>query len=154
MRMLNKLFTALLISSILFSCSSDKEVQDDSIVEKKSAFGEVYQYSEMAALMEGMYERLKIDREQVLKGDTLKNYPKDFERIRTAEMTEDFEHNDLFKQFSEVYLNDLHDLYNQEYSQTKRKEQFNTVVNSCLTCHKSDAGCAGPISRISKLLIN
>jgi len=119
----------------------------------ETAFQEVYEMSEMALLMEEMYNSLEKDKELVQKQKTLGAIPNEFHKIHTAEMTTSFERTEEFKGLADLYLKNLHQLYQTEIHDPNRVESFNNTVKACITCHRSDAGCIGPVSRIGKLLI-
>ena len=80
-------FCLVCFASSLTFVSCQKKVEKP--VEKKCADGkekklEMYQMSEMAALMEQMYVDNKRLKERVQKGDTIGTFPKYFLKIYTA----------------------------------------------------------------------
>ena len=80
-------FCLVCFASSLTLVSCQKKVEKP--VEKKCADGkekklEMYQMSEMAALMEQMYVDNKRLKERVQKGDTIGTFPKYFLKIYTA----------------------------------------------------------------------
>jgi hypothetical protein len=135
----------LAFSFILNSCK--KETTQD---ETKSSFQEVYQMSEMALLMEEMYVELDSIRPKLIENKPIGEFPQKFEKIDSAKMTETFARTNEFKNWSNLLIQNFHNLYE---SDSNRIENYNNVVKTCISCHKSDAGCIGPVSRISKLLI-
>lgn len=140
----------MLVSFLLLSCSGKEE---DVKKEKSSSYQEIYEFSEMALLMEKMYETLNKERELVVSGVEMGEFPVEFKKIHTAKLSDGFDRTEEFMRFSDMYLKNLNDLYDASPQDPNRKLLFNNVVNSCITCHKSDAGCMGPVSRIGKLLI-
>ncbi|MDX9705764.1 MAG: hypothetical protein RBT46_08680 [Weeksellaceae bacterium] len=119
--------------------------------EGESAFQDLYELSEMALLMEEMYAELKETRVLILdNSESLKKFPEKFKKIHTAEMSQGFEKNQEFLNYATIYLEKLEQFYSEESNSVTN---FNQLVNSCIACHKSDAGCIGPVGRISKLLI-
>lgn len=133
----------------LFSCSE----KDPEKIKTDSSFQQVYEMSEMALLMEKMYDDLKKSRSLVLDGKSIGEFPSEFNKIHTAEMTQSFQRTEEFNRLAELYLQNLQALYNADETHTNRKELYNNTVKTCITCHRSDAGCLGPVGRIGKLLI-
>lgn len=145
-----KLIVFCSIGFILFACSQNKE---EVITETNNSFQEVYKMSEMALLMEKMYDELEQNRNLITEKKSIGGYPVEFNKIHTAEMTSSFERTEEYNRLANLYLQNLKLLYDSKDTDTNRKELFNNVVKSCLTCHRSDAGCIGPVERIGKLLI-
>ena len=147
--MRNKFPFIFLLSFFLFSCSQKETVKKEST----SAFSDYYEFSEMALLMEQMYEDLAKTKVQILENQEIGDFPEKYNKIHTAKMSDDFIRNEEFNQFANLYLQNLKKLHESNPEASQRPELFNQVVNSCVACHKSDAGCMGPVSRIGKLLI-
>jgi len=108
--------------------------------------------SEMALLMEDMYKELKEIRPEVISGNEIGQFPEKFNQIHSAEMTSSFERTVEFEQFTELLLHNFNQLYKAK-SDSSRIEIYDNTVKTCVSCHKSDAGCMGPVPRIEKLLI-
>lgn len=147
--MIQKLSAYILVGFVLLSCSQ-KEVEKEKT---SSSFQEIYQFSEMALLMEKMYDELADKRNAVLEGREMGEFPKEFTKIHTAKLSDGFDRTEEFMRFSDLYLQNLKALYEAPANDPNRKLFYNNVVNSCITCHKSDAGCMGPVSRIGKLIV-
>jgi len=128
---------------VLLSCNKKQD-------KPESNFQQVYEMSEMALLMEGMYTDLNENRVKIIENKSIGEFPQKFEEIHSAEMTETFERTDEFRRWSDSLIQNFHHLYKLD---SNRIENYNNVVKTCITCHKSDAGCIGPVSRIGKLLI-
>ena len=144
-----KKIVALILLCSLFSCQK----KEDKIEEKKSSFGEekkleMYQMSEMAALMEQMYVDNKRLKEHIQKGDTIGKFPEHFLKIHTAKFTDETENDLFFKQKAKDFITAQRLLYSDSEN---RKANFNATVDACLNCHESK--CGGPIPRIKKLYI-
>src|SRR5690606_13617983 len=103
--------------------------------------------------MEDMYNSLEKNKESIQQQKDLGTFPNEFHKIHTAEMTASFERTEEFKRLADLYLKNLNELYQTEIHDPNRVESFNNTVKACITCHRSDAGCIGPVSRIGKLLI-
>ena len=140
----------LSIGFCVLSCSEKKPEK----TETNSSFQQVYEMSDMALLMEKMYAELEKNRPMVLEGNSIGEFPKEFNKIHTAEMTPSFQRTEEFNRLADLYLLNLQNLHNVEKEDPNRKEIYNNVVKSCITCHRSDAGCIGPVDRIGKLLID
>lgn len=147
--MIQKLSSSILVGFVLLSCSQ-KEVEKEKT---SSSFQEIYQFSEMALLMEKMYDELADKRDAILEGGEIGEFPKEFTKIHTAKLSDGFDRTEEFMRFSDLYLQNLKVLYEANANDPNRKLFYNNVVNSCITCHKSDAGCMGPVSRIGKLIV-
>lgn len=156
-KLFSKIIFSFFLTSLLLSCANNtEEVEAVEVIEeqKESAFSNLYEYSEMAQLMEDMYDEMEALRLKIVEEEgEIGEYPDYFKMIRTAEMTKDFRHDNIFKQFAESYLASTDILYH-NVEDLPSKEQFNIVVNSCITCHTSEVGCFGPVSRIKKLVID
>jgi cytochrome c553 len=146
-----KIHLLLVLLTVLFSCQNrDTEIDHLSKgkdIDKKDF--QMYQMSEMAILMEQMYvdnHRLK---KQIIAGETLGDFPKHFEKIHTALLTDDSDRDAFFdfqaKEFLKAYQMIFDD---QEHS----KSNFNKAISSCISCH--EVKCGGPIPKIKKLLIS
>ena len=139
----------LLLVFGIFSCQK-KEVKKE---EKKCSSGkekklEMYQMSEMAALMEQMYVDNKRVKESIIKGDSIGTFPKHFLKIYLAKFTDDTDNDLFFKVKAKEYIAAQKLLYS---DQKNKIEHFNAGVDACITCHESK--CGGPIQRIKKLYI-
>lgn len=109
----------------------------------------MYKFSEMALLMEDMYlanEKLK---EKILKQEDLGSFPEKFINIHTAVLTDVNDRTASFEVFSKALIANQKAIYSS--STDSVKNQFNTMVNTCVACHETT--CSGPIPRIKKLLI-
>lgn len=141
----------LLFSSVFFfSCTSKKEeaVEKEKTTETSDEF-EMYEMSEMAALMEQMYvdnQRLK---DRIIKGDTIGVFPQHFTKIHEAVLTDDTDKDAFFKEQASKFILAQELIYKDPKN---AKEHFNNGVDACIECHK--VKCGGPIPRIKKLYIN
>lgn len=130
---------------LLLSC------QQTEPKKKESAFQDFYEQSEMAVIMDDMYDFLKENRKRVQASETLETLPEYFEEIHTAKMADDYTRDPFFNSFSEAFLANMKALHTSD--NVDKTILFNNAVNSCIACHTSGAACMGPIPRISKLLI-
>lgn len=148
------LFVIISASLMLYSCggktesSANEEIAvstDTTEVEKEF---EMYEMSEMAALMEQMYvdnQRLK---QRIIDGDTIGNFPNHFLNIHESVMTDESERDIFFKDQAAKFLKAQELIYNDSLN---AKQHFNDAVSACVKCHEQK--CGGPIPRIKKLYI-
>ena len=142
------IFILLFSTLFFFSCNTKKEESVEKTVESSDEF-EMYEMSEMAALMEQMYidnERLK---DRIIKGDTIGVFPQHFTKIHEAVLTDDTDKDVFFKEQASKFILAQELIYKDPKN---AKEHFNNGVNACIECHK--VKCGGPIPRIKKLYIN
>ncbi|MFD2891299.1 hypothetical protein ACFS5J_04645 [Flavobacterium chuncheonense] len=143
---------ALLFITVLglFSCKNQSEADCNTETAAKNEEGfEMYEMSEMAALMEQMYvdnQRLK---ERIIKGDTIGQFPQHFMRIHSAVLTDETDKDDFFKTQAAVFIKSQEMIYNDPEN---AKEHFNNGIKACIACH--EVKCGGPIPKIKKLYIN
>ncbi|WP_333601116.1 hypothetical protein [Flavobacterium sp.] len=143
----------VLFALSLFSCQKKVEQKEVKKEEKQCSSGkgkkmEMYQMSEMAALMEQMYvdnQRLK---ERIKKGDTIGQFPQHFLKIHKAVMTDDSDNDAFFKVQAAKFIKAQELIYKDPKN---AKEHFNNGVDACIQCHQQK--CGGPIPRIKKLYI-
>ena len=146
----------LLLSFAVLSISCDKKV-DENVTDKetcttdstssKDGF-EMYEMSEMAALMEQMYvdnERLK---ERIVKGDTIGKFPQHFIKIHKAVMTDETDKDAFFNEQAAKFIKAQELIYEDPKN---AKEHFNNGIDACIKCH--EVKCGGPIPKIKKLYI-
>lgn len=130
----------------LFSCETKKkevikvEVKEELIM---------YQPSEMTVLMREMFEFQEASKKQIEKGELPKSFPEKFKKIHTAELSDQFEHDESFQDFTNLYFMNIENLG--KSTKEDAKKNFNIAINSCIACHQTT--CTGPITRIKKLLI-
>ena len=142
--MIKKSVFLLLVSLILLSCNSDKKE------DKKELVFDMYEPSEMSLLMNRMYEINEGIKKDIMEGKTPEDFPLEFLKIHTAELS-DFKHrNETFESFSKLFVEKEKDIFDTT-SNDEAKKRFNQAINLCISCHKTE--CTGPIPRIKKLLI-
>lgn len=130
----------------LMACNSSEKKQEKQIEKKQN----IYKQSEMAALMLLMYQKNAENKKLILEGKQPKDFPDSFLKIHTAQLTDSTDRDGSFRAYSDYYLSRLKLVF--ETSKDALKEKHNTVINSCITCHKTT--CIGPIPKIKRLLIN
>jgi cytochrome c553 len=135
----------ILFAVLFISCNSTKE---EAIVEITPAKN-FYKQSEMAALMLLMYEKNEENKKLILAGKSPKEFPEEFLKIHTAQLTDSTDRNQNFEAFSKYYIKSIKQVFSSP--QDSLIENHNTAINSCIACHETT--CVGPIPRIKKLLI-
>jgi cytochrome c553 len=141
------LFAIFVLSFISCQNKEEKAIETDSVKTEEKEF-EMYQMSEMAALMEQMYvdnQRLK---ERIVKGDTIGQFPQHFLKIHKAVMTDEDDNDAFFKEQAALFITSQELIYKDPKN---AKEHFNKGVDACVQCHQQK--CGGPIPRIKKLYI-
>ena len=132
-----------------FSCQKKEEKpKEEKCAPANEKKLEMYQMSEMAALMEQMYvDNLRV-KKQIIAGEALGEFPQHFLKINTAKFTDESDNDAFFKENAALYITAQKLLY----SDSKNvKQHFNEGVDACLKCHEKK--CGGPIPRIKKLYI-
>ena len=142
-----KKYILIIISLFVFSsCENKKEVIKESPKKEKLV---MYKPSEMTLLMRAMYDFQENSKKQIEKGELPLDFPEKFKQIHTTQLSNDFEHDESFRGFTDLYYSNIQTLYNSDKDNVKK--YFNNTINSCVACHETT--CTGPIPRIKKLLI-
>jgi len=134
----------LFLSLFLTSCNS--EVKKETPKKEELV---MYVPSEMTTLMREMFDFQEESKKQIEKGELPLDFPEKFKKIHSAKLSDQFEHDDSFKGFTNIYYQNIESLGNS--TKKNAKQNFNTAINTCIACHETT--CHGPISRIKKLLI-
>jgi cytochrome c553 len=141
----------ILISLVLlFGCNKkpdSSECESESKTKSDKKF-EMYQMSEMAALMESMYLENQQLKERIKKGDTIGKFPSHFLQIHKAVMTDETENDAFFKEQSALFIKAQELIYEDPKN---AKQHFNDGINACVRCH--EVKCGGPLPKIKKLYI-
>ena len=140
----------LLLISIFFflSCNKNTEKTECKTSNKSDKEFEMYQMSEMAALMESMYIENEKLKERIKKGDTIGQFPIHFLNIHKAVMTDESENDQFFKEQAALFIKSQELIYKDPKN---AKQHFNEGINACVSCHQ--VKCGGPIPKIKKLYI-
>jgi hypothetical protein len=140
---------AILISVVFLFCFSciKKEVSISKEKKVEKEF-DMYELSEMAALMEQMYVDNEHLRERIILGDSIGEFPIHFLKIHAAVMTDEQENDAFFKAHAADFVKSQKLIYEDP---KKAKIHFNKSVDACIQCH--EVKCGGPIPRIRKLYI-
>lgn len=138
------------LSLTLFNCSNDEASGNEP--EKRDTKKKelvVREQSEMAALMLQMYSFNESIKEEIAQSaEEVAPFPRQFERIQKAELTEGKTRGENYDELAMNYLESQRMIHD---SDMDKKEAFNKMVSSCIACHKQM--CSGPIPKIEKLYI-
>lgn len=145
---MRKVIALALIFGVLACQKKEQQSEEKKCTPGKEKKLEMYQMSEMAALMEQMYVDNKQLKERIQNGDTLGSFPKHFLKIHTAKFTDETDNDLFFKQKAKEFISSQQLIYSDPKN---AKEHFNAGVDACLRCHENK--CSGPIPRIKKLYI-
>ena len=110
----------------------------------------MYEASEMALLMRGMYEFNKAARVQIIKKDSLLPFPEEFLLIHKAVLTDPSERDKEFDTIAEQFINAQKATFSNKSDSTLY--HFNKSIKLCISCHETR--CTGPIPKIKKLIIH
>ena len=153
---MKKTILSTLLLVVFFSCqkkeaqpiqSKEEKTSCSDTLKKKEGF-EMYQMSEMAALMEQMYAENKALKTRILDKKPIGTFPEYYNRIHTAAFTDETDNDALFKTNANLYLEAQKKTYSQ---QSDAKQNYNKGIDACIACHETK--CGGPIPRIKKLYI-
>ena len=147
---MNKIFSASLLTLLmLISCKEKKVVEKEPVapVKQEKEF-EMYEMSQMAALMEQMYVDNMRLRARIIDGDTIGTFPQHFLKIHASAMTDESDNDTFFKEQAAKFIKAQELIYKDSVN---AKKHFNDAVSSCVKCHEMK--CQGPIPRIKKLYI-
>ncbi len=145
-----KKYFVLIIAFLIFSCNKKVEQSSSSSLSttKSDKKFDMYQMSEMAALMESMYIENQKLKERIKKGDTIGKFPSHFLQIHKAVMTDETENDAFFKEQAALFIKSQELIYQDPKN---AKQHFNDGVNACVRCH--EVKCGGPLPKIKKLYI-
>jgi len=148
---MKKLLLIVLTLAFATGCQEKSEkieaVTPKDSVSASSKF-QMYEMSEMAALMEQMYAYNTQLKERITKNQDLGTYPVAFDKLHTAVLTEASDRDPFFNDQAIKFIEAQKAIYTDP---VQAKDNFNKMVNQCLECHSKK--CGGPIPIIKKLII-
>lgn len=131
---------------LCFSCKEQHKPVNS--MPEKSSF-QLYSMSEMALLMEQLYVDNKRIKDAILSDANIADsLPSHYLNLSTAVLTDPTDRDLFFDKQMTEFIKAQRLVYEVE---SNRKENFNAMVQSCISCHQ--VKCGGPIERIKKLLI-
>ena len=156
MQKLNTILGILLVIGFLGACQnqSPEPVAEEkpSTEEVSAAEPEMYEASELAALMRSMYERNLEIGKQIEAGNIPESFPDDFYTIHSAEATPGMLHDTVFfKNMAAQYLVNMKKITEAE-SKQEAKIAYNDMIMTCAGCHQ--VYCQGPLPTIRKMKLS
>lgn len=151
---MKKFFTLCMLVVICFGCNgkienSDKAISTAAIPDSvKAKKFEMYEFSEMASLMETMFASNKKLKENIIQRKDLGDFQDNFLKIHSAAMTDDSDNDAFFKQQAEIFISAQQMIFTDKVN---AKEHYNASISACIACHEEK--CGGPIPRIKTLII-
>lgn len=142
-----RLICYLFFLIFLVSCDSKKK---EAVNTPPQMIFDVYEPSEMALLMNEMYDIQDRIKNDILNEIPLEEFPQDFLKIHTAQLSDFKGRNQNFETFSHLFVERVEFLF-EDSTEIPLKQRYNDVINLCISCHQTE--CTGPIPRIKKLLI-
>jgi len=138
------IYLFLSIFIVLFSCKKEPnkpEVKEELIM---------YEASEMAVLMRGIYEFNKASKVSIEEKKELFEYPDEFFKMNTAKLTNPNDRDAEFDSLTTVFLE------NQKAAFSPNTDSlvvnYNNSIKACIECHRTR--CTGPLPKIKKLMIH
>ena len=144
----NKFLALLVLIFVCFSCQEKVEEKQTETETKPELV--MYQPSEMAGLMNAMYAYNLQLKQQIINGEVPTTMPLDLMRLHSAEMSNGHARTAVWNNFVNVFIESQQSIAD-TLSNVQIKERYNTAINNCLACHKTE--CTGPIPKIKKLII-
>lgn len=142
----------LTVLTVAFATSCQQKNDTNKAVTVKDTVADakfqMYEMSEMAALMEQMYAYNTQLKERIKTNQDLGSYPVAFDKLHTAVLTEASDRDPFFNDQAIKFIEAQKAIY---ADPVQAKDNFNKMVNQCLECHSKK--CGGPIPRIKKLII-
>lgn len=152
---MKNILTLFIFVAIIIGCNGKIETTD--VVSVASAIPdstevknfEMYQFSEMASLMEMIFASNKKLKENIIQGNDLGDFQDTFLNIHSAAMTDESDNDAFFKQQAKIFIAAQQMIF---ADKENAKSHYNASISACITCHEEK--CGGPIPRIKTLLIN
>lgn len=152
---MKKISTTLILCALILGLAQCNQSAKDEDSTKGSppdekAAPELYQQSELAALMHDVHDLSAEWKTQLENGEPLTPMPSWITDMLSAEATNPPElESGAFSPLAEEYIRKLQALSKAEAD--GRVDAFNESIQTCITCHK--IYCNGPIPKIKKLKI-
>lgn len=140
----------------LWACSANEETvsEENAEIKKDTASCEKPNFEEfkssgLALLMRGLADDMQHVKDVIVKDGVLSDSVKlDYADMKSVDKTDPSVTGEVFDAMADSFLATLEQMKSrQKFSE----EDFNLVINSCMTCHQQF--CPGPIVRIRKLRI-
>ncbi len=154
---LSKIVPGLLLVLVGIAACNQEEAKTDDQVKKKvivkeSSDPDMYEASELAALMRSMYDRNLELGKQIEAGNIPSSFPEDFYTIHSAEATPGMLHDTVFfKNMAAQYLENMKKITEAE-TKKEAKVAYNDMIMTCAGCHQ--VYCQGPLPTIRKMKLS
>lgn len=151
---MTKIFALSIVAAVIFSCngkieSTDKVSELPVISDSANVKNfEMYEFSEMASLMENMFAKNKKLKENIIQGKDLGDFQDTFLKIHSAAMTDESDNDAFFQEQAKIFIAAQQMIF---LDKENAKEHFNSSISACISCHQEK--CGGPIPRIKTLFI-
>lgn len=151
---MKNIFVILILAVITFSCNGKIETSDKvsslSAIPNsaKAKSFEMYEFSEMASLMETMFATNQKLKENIIQGKELGEFQDNFLKIHSASMTDESDNDEFFKQQAQIFISAQQMIFTDKQN---AKEHYNASISACILCHEQK--CGGPVPRIKTLFI-
>lgn len=141
----------VLLFAFALSCTQKVETNTEEPVEETVSSDEpkMYEASELAQLMRDMYDSNLEMKKQIMEGKLPESFPEDFDNIHSAVATDSTVKTDAFYGMADYFVENMKAI--EEADSVQIISSFNTMVNTCVSCHQMY--CKGPIPKIKKLYI-
>lgn len=144
------LFGASFFIACANQASEVEETTETKVEQTESEWqAEMYAASELVALMRQIHADQLVVRNEILQGKIPTEMPTNYAEMHTASATDPSEINLTYHALADVWMADYKAMT--EANSENVKEKFNTLVTSCVNCHRNY--CQGPIPKIEKLYI-
>lgn len=140
-------------ASFFFGCQQSAPAEADTSSETDTTEGDaepdMYEASELAALMRKMYEDNLALGDSIEAGKIPAEFPEDFYNVHTAEATPGMLHDTaFFHNMARQYLRNMERIKEAE-TPRQAKIAYNEMVMTCASCHQ--VYCQGPLPKIRRM---
>ena len=147
--MIKSFISLLTIAVLMLSCSVKKEKPE---AEPQNALKQnTESLSELRVLMYTMESKMQLLKKDIKEQKSIdSSYFNDYQRMFSVPASAHVKRDSIFTHFGSDFLDQFNTLTKNNHPDSIN-DQYNTVINSCVTCHKTY--CPGPVTRIQKLLL-
>ncbi len=109
-----------------------------------------YSHSSMAKLMKQMLAYIKNEKTRIDNNQPILAFPFSIQKLNKAKVHKGKKISENHQQYMDDFSKELN-VYESSTDPTLRKSAFNSLVSSCVSCHKHE--CPGPIPVIEKQFV-
>lgn len=154
----NIILGCLVGASLFVGCNrnqqpaAEEKVSEETAEQSQEKELEMYEASELAELMNSIYERNLALGEDIEAGNIPESFPEDFYKIHTAEATPGMLHDTaFFNNMAQQYLANMKKITEAE-TKEEAKIAYNDMIMTCASCHQ--VYCQGPLPKIKKMKLS